>query len=203
MGIIGAPEDTYLVEKCVTDVVICASNQAGQRSIHSESDIIITNLYGLTYLLLKHGSQLTRRLVMAGRLHLKRQVFFVIFIICFYSINGYSGVNNYFYMQLGIYMTVVFSTLVVSTSVLHQTDAFGILHRVNGQYLCNLQFSLIGPWQVITFVNDSLFDILTILSITGHYGISISAVSNSDGFTLDSQIFDLLVTVLIILQFIT
>jgi hypothetical protein len=84
LGIIGAPEDTYLVEKCVTDVVICATNQASQRSIQTESDIIISNLYGLTYLLLKHGSQLTRRLVIAGRLHLKRQVFFVIFILCFY-----------------------------------------------------------------------------------------------------------------------
>jgi hypothetical protein len=68
-------------------------------------------------------------------------------------------------------MTVVFTTLVVSTSVLHQSDAFGILHRVNGQYLCNLQYSLIGPWQVITFVIDSLFDILTILTISVTFSV--------------------------------
>lgn len=56
MGVIGSPEDRYLVEKTSTDICVVLQNMTNCKLIQIESDVTISEFYGLSYLLFKHGS---------------------------------------------------------------------------------------------------------------------------------------------------
>lgn len=58
LGLIGSPEDLYLIEKESTDISIALMNAFNSKAIQTEADITMNHFYGLTYILLKHGSQL-------------------------------------------------------------------------------------------------------------------------------------------------
>jgi hypothetical protein len=56
MGVVGSPEDRFLIEKSATDICIVMMNQFNSRKLQIEADITMHNFYGLTYMLFKHGS---------------------------------------------------------------------------------------------------------------------------------------------------
>ena len=107
-GVIGSPEDRYLLEKGNTDLVMTISNKLNPQLHQVEADIRMESVYALTYLLLKHGSQLIRRLNVAGRLAIKRSVFFAVLLIGTYIVSGWSTVSPFSDMQLAIYLTLIF-----------------------------------------------------------------------------------------------
>ena len=64
-GVIGSAEDQHLVVKENTDVCFTLNNSKIPKSIKLQADIQIASFYGLTYIVLKHGSQMIRRIIVA------------------------------------------------------------------------------------------------------------------------------------------
>jgi hypothetical protein len=56
MGVIGSPEDRYLIERESTDISICMINNFNSKSLEIEADMKFSGFYALTYILFKHGS---------------------------------------------------------------------------------------------------------------------------------------------------
>lgn len=56
MGIIGSPEDRYLIEKTATDISVVSLNAFNSKGLQIEADITFSCFYSLTYMLFKHGS---------------------------------------------------------------------------------------------------------------------------------------------------
>lgn len=90
MGVIGSPEDRYLIEKTATDISVVTLNAYNSKGLQIEADITFYCFYGLTYMMFKHGSQLHRRLIVAGRFYVRRSVFFVMLLLGFYFYCGWS-----------------------------------------------------------------------------------------------------------------
>lgn len=56
MGVIGSPEDRYLIEKASTDISIVMLKSYNSKGLQIEADMTFQCFYGLTYILFKHGS---------------------------------------------------------------------------------------------------------------------------------------------------
>lgn len=108
MGVIGSPEDRYLVEKSATDICVVMLNYFCCKRLKIEGDLTLTEFYGLTYLLFKHGSQLHRKLIVAARFYFKKSIFFFMLFISFYLISGWSITNYIGTTQLCLYFPIIF-----------------------------------------------------------------------------------------------
>ena len=95
------------------------------------------DLYGLSYLLFKHGSMSTRRLKRVLKEFLYRTVLTMLIQLFFFTWNGFSTVLPYGSFYFTTFMTVLSPAQYFMEGIFHVEYGHKILNRIFGEYKFN------------------------------------------------------------------
>ena len=120
------------------------------------------DMYGLSYLLFKHGSMAHRRLDTVLKEFLYRTILTMLIQLAFYVLSGFSTVLPYGSFFFATFMVVLTPIQYFLEGILHVEYGYGILHRIFGEY----KFNQIHSVSVLNFsgvVASAFFDALIFL----------------------------------------
>ena len=135
MSIISENNDRYMLKEA--DVTLGLKQDDKSVDLFANCDIQMDHVYGITYLLFKHGTIAHRRLDTILREILWRTAFTFMNQTFFFFTSGFSVTLPYGVMFYAIFMSFI-SPFQYFVEGIYATDyGYGILHRIFGEYKQN------------------------------------------------------------------
>ena len=117
----------------------------------------IRDIYGITYLLFKHGTILHRRLRVVLNEFLYRTILLQIIQLFFFITSGFTTVLPYNQLFFATHVAFVSPLLYFFEGITHVDYGFAIFHRIFGEYKFNKTHNL-GVLDFTPVILSSLFD---------------------------------------------
>lgn len=124
------------------DITVGISKIYQQSDLLACSDVQIRDIYGISYLLFKHGTILHRRLRVVLNEFIYRTILLSIIQLFFFIMSGFSTVNPYGSLFFAAHVAIISPFLYSIEGILHTDYGYGIFHRIFGEYKFNKAHSL-------------------------------------------------------------
>ena len=95
------------------------------------------DIYGISYLLFKHGTILHRRLRVVLNEFIYRTILLSIIQLFFFVMSGFSTVLPYGPLFFATHVAIISPLLYSIEGILHSDYGYGIFHRIFGEYKFN------------------------------------------------------------------
>jgi len=158
LAIVSSSEDALMAKAADSTVALqtryCLSDSLIQ------SDIMMNNFYGMTYLLFRHGTFLHRRLAEATRLLIYRSFLLLFATLPFMCQNGFVSVIPFKALGLTSFVALLSPIQIIAHASTYLDIGYHCYHRVFGEYKRNL---------IIPFFSSSIV-IKELLSALLHVG---------------------------------
>ena len=115
------------------------------------------DIYGISYLLFKHGTILHRRLRVVLNEFIYRTVLLSLIQLFFFIMSGFSTVLPYGPLFFATHVAIVTPILYYSEGILHSDYGYGIFHRIFGEYKFNKAHNL-NFFDFGGVISSSIFD---------------------------------------------
>lgn len=157
MAVIATAGDRYMYEQADVSIGILRGSTKVESDVLVNSDIHMTHLFGLTYLLFKHGSATHRRLKQVLKEFIYRTVLTVSIHLYYFIINAFSYRSPFQEVFYTAFMSVISPLLYFFESIFHIEYGQGIFHRVFGEYL-NTMSNDVQSREILAVTFSALFD---------------------------------------------
>jgi hypothetical protein len=160
LSVIGSTTDMYMLNEA--DIKIGLTQKYPSLDNLALSDINISELHALTYILFKHATHLSRRQRALINYFLYRTILMMALITFYIGLSGLSPNLPY-----PMFFTMLFTHIITPAQyflygISHKDYGFDSYHRIFGEY-CNNQFqSVFQGTQALTTVSKALIDALLI-----------------------------------------
>ena len=156
MSIVNGNCDRYMYDQA--DVSIGITDGVTNKSdIVINSDIHMTHLFGLTYLLLRHGNATHRRLKQVLKEFIYRSVLNFCIFMFFFITDGFSFILPFQDAFITAFVSIVSPMLYYFESIFYIDYGQGIFHRVFGEYL-NTMSNDVKTSEVLLVMLSAFFD---------------------------------------------
>ena len=157
ISVIANQTDKYTSKEA--DITIGLATPHQQSDILASSDISMKDLYGLSYLLFKHGSLSNRRLKTVFNEFLYRTILTMLIQLSFFICNGFSTVLPYGTFYFTTFMTILTPVQYFMQGILHVDYGYGILNRIFGEYKFNI-VELSKDTEIYNCIFTAVFDVM-------------------------------------------
>lgn len=121
------------------------------------SDVQMRDIYGISYLLFKHGTILHRRLRVVLNEFVYRTILLSIIQLFFFIMSGFSTVLPYGALFFATHVAIISPVQYFLEGIMHTDYGYGIFHRIFGEYKFNKAHNLnIFDFSGVIF--SSIFD---------------------------------------------
>lgn len=122
------------------------------------TDMNVTELHSLTYILFKHATYLNRRLIAVINFFFYRTVLMYVLMTYFICVAGMTPV-----LPFNIFFTMIFMHLVTPQQyfvfgISHKDYGFDQFHRIFGEYRNNQFINILSGTQALSTVSKALID---------------------------------------------
>ena len=135
MSIISCPGDKFMIKEA--NVSVSLDHTRKQSDTLAKTDIRMTNLYALTYLLFKHGTLTNRRIHIVFDEYLYRTALTMIVQIIFFVANGLSHTDIYGKLFYPLFMVCLTPIQFWIEAITHSDYGFHVFYRIFGEYKHN------------------------------------------------------------------
>ena len=97
----------------------------------------MSEFYGLTYLIFKHGTILHRRKIFLQENYLYRVILIQVLLVFNFINCGFSSSNPFYDVFFAVVIGIVTPFGCLTNSLFHKNDGYDVLHRVFGDYRIN------------------------------------------------------------------
>jgi magnesium-transporting ATPase (P-type) len=139
LGVVSSPLDLMLVKNA--DITIGLNTKNKRTDLLQSVDLHMTDLYGLSYLMFKHGTICHRRIKKAYDLFVYRTALMDIFALTFFAVSDLTATAFIPYLWFSTFNLLITPFMFFVTGSVSQDFASNYMHRIYGEYRCNLVYS--------------------------------------------------------------
>ena len=176
LGVVSSSQDRFLIKE--VDVSLALQKKHKSSDLEAASDIVVSELYSLTYLLFKHGTQLCRRKIKLQENFLYKSILLQVIFFVNFILRGFSSTDPFNDIFLGLHVGLITPFGLVCQAIFFKDYGFDVFHRVYGEYKKN---QLIPFWSLPSAfyaLYNGICDAMIILAIL----IAPSYLTKNDGF---------------------
>lgn len=119
------------------DITVGISRSFQQSDLLACSDVQMRDIYGITYLLFRHGTILHRRLRVVLNEFVYRTILLSSIQLFFFIMSGFSTVLPYGALYFASHVALISPVQYFLEGIMHMDYGYGIFHRIYGEYKFN------------------------------------------------------------------
>lgn len=139
------------------DITVGISRSYQQSDLLACSDVQMRDIYGISYLLFKHGTILHRRLRVVLNEFVYRTILLSIIQLFFFIMSGFSTVLPYGALYFASHVAIISPIQYFLEGIMHTDYGYGIFHRIFGEYKFN-KAHFLNVFDFSGVINSAIFD---------------------------------------------